>query len=190
MRTEGLRRVVYKPIPWIYHKQPSEEDLYAIVEVCGASLTRGLSSAISSERQNKWYRIRECGARHAKQTGITIEETENYLPFWQILTANLRERYGLNPVHSLEEIEMLHHRLPENIRLVIAKEEDDVIGGGYCMFLTVWCTLSILRLAHVASNCMLLTISLRWLLQIHYGRMPISTLVFLQKSMVHILMNN
>ena len=129
LRTEGLRRVVYKPIPWIYHKQPSEEDLYAIVEVCGASLTRGLSSAISSERQNKWYRIRECGARHAKQTGITIEETENYLPFWQILTANLRERYGLKPVHTLDEIELLHHRLPDNIRLMVAKEKNDVIGG-------------------------------------------------------------
>lgn len=129
LRAAGLRRVIYKPTPWIYHKQPSEEDLYAIVEVCGASLTRGLSSAISGERQNKWYRIRECGAKHAKQAGITIEETENYLPFWQILTANLRERYGLNPVHSVEEMEMLHHRLPENIRLVIAKEKDDVIGG-------------------------------------------------------------
>lgn len=129
LRTEGLRRVVYKPIPWIYHKQPSEEDLYAIVEVCGASLTRGLSSAISSERQNKWYRIRECGARHAKQTGITIEETEDYLPFWHILTDNLRERYGLKPVHTLDEIELLHHRLPDNIRLMVAKEKNDVIGG-------------------------------------------------------------
>ena len=129
LRKEGVRRVIYKPTPWIYHKQPSEEDLYAIVEVCGASMSRGLSSAISSERQNKWYRIRECGASHAKQAGITIEETENYLPFWQILTDNLRERYGLNPVHSVEEIELLHHRLPDHIRLVVAKEKDDVIGG-------------------------------------------------------------
>lgn len=129
LRAEGVRRVIYKPTPWIYHKQPSEEDLYAIVEVCGASLSRGLSSAISVEQQNKWYRIRECGARYAKQVGITIEETEDYLPFWHILTDNLRERYGLKPVHTLDEIELLHHRLPDNIRLMVAKEKNDVIGG-------------------------------------------------------------
>ena len=46
LRSEGLRRVVYKPTPWIYHQQPSEEDLYAIVEVCGATFTRSISSAI------------------------------------------------------------------------------------------------------------------------------------------------
>ena len=33
LREEGLRQVIYKPVPWIYHQQPAEEDLYAIVEV-------------------------------------------------------------------------------------------------------------------------------------------------------------
>ena len=128
-RREGVRKVIYKPTPWIYHRQPSEEDLYAVVEVCGATVSRGLSSTISREHQNKWYRIRECGARHAKQLGLTVEETEDYKPFWQVLSNNLRERYGLNPVHTVEEIEMLHRRMPDHIRLVVVKEGDETIGG-------------------------------------------------------------
>ena len=128
-RREGIRKVIYKPIPWIYHRQPSEEDLYAVVEVCGATVSRGLSSTISREHQNKWYRIRECGARHAKQLGLTVEETEDYKPFWQVLSNNLRERYGLNPVHTVEEIEMLHQRMPDHIRLVVVREGDETIGG-------------------------------------------------------------
>ena len=128
-RREGIRKVIYKPTPWIYHRQPSEEDLYAVVEVCGATVSRGLSSTISREHQNKWYRIRECGARHAKQLGLTVEETEDYKPFWQVLSNNLRERYGLNPVHTVEEIEMLHRRMPDHIRLVVVKEGDETIGG-------------------------------------------------------------
>ena len=49
LRNEGFRRVVYKPVPWIYHRQPSEEDLYALVEICGATLSaRGLSSTITT----------------------------------------------------------------------------------------------------------------------------------------------
>ena len=129
LREEGVRKVVYKPVPWIYHRQPSEEDLYAVVEVCGATISRGLSSAISREHINKWYRIRECGMKHARQMGLTVVETEDYKPFWQILSDNLRERYGLNPVHTVEEIELLHHRMPENIRLMVVREGEKTIGG-------------------------------------------------------------
>lgn len=34
----GIHKVVYKAIPWIYHRVPSEEDVYAIFRVCGAQL--------------------------------------------------------------------------------------------------------------------------------------------------------
>jgi len=129
LRAEQLKRVVYKPTPWIYHRQPSEEDLYAIVEVCGASISRGLSSTISREQQLKWYRIREGGARHAQAAGLTIEETENYAPFWHILTNNLHQRYGLTPVHTVDEISLLHSRFPERIRLFVVKSGDEVVGG-------------------------------------------------------------
>lgn len=129
LRKEGIHKVVYKPTPWIYHRQPSEEDLYAVVEVCGATISRGLSSTISREYLNKWYRIRECGVKHAKQYGLTVEETEDYRPFWQILTNNLQERYGLNPVHTVDEIELLHHRMPNHIRLVVVKEGAETMGG-------------------------------------------------------------
>ena len=129
LRDEGIQKVIYKPVPWIYHRQPSEEDLYAIIEVCDARISRGLSSTITREHLNKWYRIRECGAKHARNAGITIEETNDYRPFWQILTKNLQERYGLNPVHTVEEMELLHNRLPEHIRLVVAKQGSETLGG-------------------------------------------------------------
>jgi len=75
LRQEGIRKVIYKAIPWIYHRQPSDEDLYAVVEVCGATVSRGLSSAVSRDHLNKWYRIRESGAKYARKMGLTIQET-------------------------------------------------------------------------------------------------------------------
>lgn len=129
LRAEGLKTVVYKPVPWIYHQQPSEEDLYAIIQVCDVRITRGLSSAITREHLNEWYRIRQNGVKKAKKAGVRIEQTEDYHSFWHILSNNLRERYGLNPVHTVEEIELLHQRLPENIRLFVAKEGQQTIGG-------------------------------------------------------------
>lgn len=129
LRADGLKTVVYKPVPWIYHQQPSEEDLYAIIQVCDVRITRGLSSAITREHLNEWYRIRQNGVQKAKKAGVRIEQTEDYHSFWHILSNNLRERYGLNPVHTVEEIELLHQRLPENIRLFVAKEGQQTIGG-------------------------------------------------------------
>lgn len=129
LRSKELRKIVYKPTPWIYHKQPSEEDLYAIVEVCGATVSRGLSSVISRDHLNKWYRIRECGVKHARNLGLTVAESGDYRPFWQILSRNLKERYGLNPVHTVEEMELLHQRFPENIRLMVVKDKEETIGG-------------------------------------------------------------
>lgn len=134
LRAEGIKRVVYKPTPWIYHRQPAEEDLYAVVEVCGAQLSRGLSSTVSREYLNKWYRIRECGARKAREAGITIVEADDYSAFWPILAKNLRDRYGLTVVHSQEEIQLLHSRFPDRIRLVVAKQGEETLGGTvlYC----------------------------------------------------------
>ncbi len=128
-RSEGIKKVVYKPVPWIYHQQPAEEDLYAITQLCDVRITRSLSSTISRHQLNEWYRIRKSGSKKAQMAGVRIEETENYLPFWKILSDNLKERYCLQPVHTLEEIELLHHRFPEQIRLYVAKAGTETIGG-------------------------------------------------------------
>ena len=129
LRNEHFQRVIYKPTPWIYHRQPAEEDLYAIVEFCGATVSRGLSSTVSRDCRNKWYRIRACGAKHARQQNLVVEETGDYRPFWSILSQNLQERYGLLPVHTVEEMELLHERFPENIRLFVVKDGQQTIGG-------------------------------------------------------------
>ena len=129
LRAEGLKKVVYKPTPWIYHRQPSEEDLYALVEVCHPRLSRSLSSTISRESINPWYRIRMNGARRASEAGVVIEETDDYGPFWQILEHNLRSRYRLAPVHTVDEMRLLHQRLPDQIRLFVAKYQGETLGG-------------------------------------------------------------
>lgn len=130
LRSDGLRRVVYKPSPWIFHRQPSEEDLYAIIKICGARLcARELSSTISRDHYNKWYHIRKDGAKKAKGLGVTITESDDFQAFWHILTENLKKRYGVAPVHTIEEIQLLKHRFPNNIRLIIAKERENIVGG-------------------------------------------------------------
>ena len=145
--SQGLKKVVYKPVPWIYHEQPSEEDLYAISQVCDVRITRSLSTTISPHRPNSWYRIRKSGAQKAQQAGVVVEETEDYQPFWQILSANLQERYGLKPVHTLDEIAMLHERFPEQIRLFVAKESGETVAGS-----VLYITNRVVHSQYIAAN--------------------------------------
>lgn len=130
LRKTGFFRVIYKPTPWIYHRQPSEEDLYALFAVCGARIVaRGLSSVICRDDRNEWFRIRTMGCRRAREAGITVQETDQIEPFWQILTTNLKEKYNLWPVHSVEEMQLLKSRFPSNIRLITAMKDGQTLAG-------------------------------------------------------------
>lgn len=118
LRSQGIRQVVYRPVPHIYHRLPAEEDLYAIFLRCHATLTgRDVSSTIDPARMLKWKRDRHYAANKARTNGITVRQTDDFKQFWQILSENLMEKFGASPVHSLDEILLLHGRFPKNIQL-------------------------------------------------------------------------
>lgn len=130
LRAEGFRKVVYKQVPHIFHRIPSEEDAYALTSVCEARLRdRSLSSAILLATPPKWRRDRRYGANRAFADGIVVQESDDWAGFWQVLTGNLQHKYGARPVHTLEEILLLHARFPHHIRLFTASKEGRLLGG-------------------------------------------------------------
>lgn len=130
LRNEGLQKVVYKAIPWLYHQQPSEEDLYAIYRTTKARLVaRDIATVVKIDAPLPCYQIRKSGIKKAKQNGITVEESNHWADFWHILTTNLQTKYHVQPVHTLSEIEMLKARFPHNIRLFTAQQNGKVLGG-------------------------------------------------------------
>ena len=46
LRQMGFQKVLYRAIPWIYHRLPSEEDLYAMFWKCGAHLQQRMSGTV------------------------------------------------------------------------------------------------------------------------------------------------
>lgn len=136
LRQQGFRHVVYKAVPWIYHQLPAEEDLYALTSVCHARLTiRDISSAIICDRKMRFSESRKSGIRKAHRQGLTIAESTDFAAFWQILNENLTGKYGVRPVHSVAELELLHSRFPEKIRLYMAFDGETPVGGTL-LFLT------------------------------------------------------
>ncbi len=125
----GISELIYKPSPHIYHSYPAEEDLYAIFRSNGTLIETNVSTTIPLDNAIRFNENSRRAANTALQNGITITETEDFTPFWKILTQLLNEKYGVNPVHSIEEITLLKSRFPKDIRLFIASADNRILGG-------------------------------------------------------------
>lgn len=129
-RQQGYRLWRYKPVPWIYHRVPSESDLYALFRL-GAQVRRlELSRTIDLGCRLRRSERRRRGERKAGARGVVCASDPSALAdFWVVLDENLRERYGKRPVHSFEEIAMLRERFPREIELLVARLEGSVVAG-------------------------------------------------------------
>ena len=130
LRDAGIRRVVYRPVPWIYHEMPAEEDLYALFNVCNARLTaREISSTIAQENKLAFSQSRKDCLRKADKAGVKVTATNDFAAFWDILSSNLQQRYAVTPVHSLAEIMALASLFPHEIRLYAAYLDNEMVAG-------------------------------------------------------------
>ena len=126
----GVKRVIYKAIPWIYHRVPAEEDLYALFRVCNARLvSREISSTIILPHRLKWHRDRRYGINRCRNNGVMVEQSDDFEAFWPVLDGNLMHSHGVRPVHTLDEMRLLKSRFPSNILLYVARREGQVLGG-------------------------------------------------------------
>lgn len=129
LSAEGFTSFHYTPAPHIYHRLPSEEDLYALFRLNATLSKRLISSVICQSDRIKFRDIRKAGIRKARKNKVTLRRSFNFAPFWQILSENLSEKYGEKPVHSLSEISLLASRFPENIALYTAEQNGETIAG-------------------------------------------------------------
>lgn len=130
LRENGVSKVVYKALPWIYQQYPSEEDLYALTWKCKAQLiSRDISSSIVIDNKLKFAESRKSGIRKALSLNIEVGESNDVDGFWHILEDNLGNRYNAKPVHTANEMKLLMSRFPNNIRLYVAKMNGEIVGG-------------------------------------------------------------
>ncbi len=137
LRAEGIRRLIYKPTPWIYHLLPAEEDLYAISTICNAHLiARHISSTICPTHHLPFTESRKSGIRKAQREALKVREATSFESFWKILTQNLENKYHVRPVHTLDEIVLLKSRFPETIRLFQVENQSGTVLGGTVIYET------------------------------------------------------
>ena len=130
LRENGISKVVYKALPWIYQQYPSEEALYALTWKCKAQLiSRDISSSIVIDNKLKFAESRKSGIRKALSLNIEVGESNDVDGFWHVLDDNLGNRYNAKPVHTASEMKLLMSRFPNNIKLYVAKMNGEIVGG-------------------------------------------------------------
>ena len=129
MRSQGIKRFVYKPVPHIYHRYPCEEDLYALFRHGASLVETNISTAIDLSCPLPLDRGNKSGANAARKAGIVVGRSEDWEGYWQLMSSLLDSRYGTRPVHTLDEMLLLHERFPHNIVLHTATLDGELLAG-------------------------------------------------------------
>lgn len=129
MTDNSIKRLVYKPVPHIYHHYPCEEDLYALFRHQAKLIETNISTTIDLTCPLPLDRGNKSGANAARKAGIQVEPSEDWEGYWRLLSSLLDERYGTRPVHTLDEMRLLHGRFPDGIRLYTAALDGEMLAG-------------------------------------------------------------
>jgi hypothetical protein len=127
---QGKRLLRYKAVPTIYHRMPAQDDLYALFRLGGNLCRRDLSCAIDLAARGSVSERRRRGVRKAQSAGVeVIGGFRDVDEFWRMLAHNLDSRHRVKPVHSAEEILLLHTRFPTQIELLVARHAGAIAAG-------------------------------------------------------------
>ncbi len=149
LKTEGVEVLNLKLLPTIYQQLPSSEIDYLLFTTKARLSRRDISSCIENRNRlqiKSSNRLR--GIKKAVKNKLQFREEKNFKSFWEeVLSPNLLATHNQKPVHSLEEIELLHARFPLNIRQFNVYKEDRVIGG-----VTIFETVTVAHAQYISAN--------------------------------------
>lgn len=131
-RERGWTNIVYKAVPHIYHRQPAEEDRYALFAHGARLATVDASTYLNLSEPLKMPKGRKAQISRAKREGVEIRvltEQADYDAFIELENEVLSARHNTHAVHTSAELKLLHDRFPENIHLFGAVKEDKLIAG-------------------------------------------------------------
>lgn len=132
-KSEGIKALDYKAIPYIYDSRPSQEDRYALFRL-GASLNEcNLSAAISLSEPGPMNQLQRRHLKKALELPFSIVAKADIDDFMNMLAACLSERHDAAPVHSAEEMRLLAGRFPENIKFYAVIYEGEM-HAGVCIY--------------------------------------------------------
>ncbi|WP_407118317.1 hypothetical protein [Bradyrhizobium sp. LMG 9283] len=124
----GRDKLIYKAVPHIFHRYPSEEDLYALFRMGARLQRRDISSVVEIGKAPKYSKGRKWTINKAKKAKLVLAASDRLEDFHELLCQQANER-GRQVVHTLAELQLLKSRFPDQIVLYEARAEGLLQAG-------------------------------------------------------------
>ncbi len=126
----GFKKLIFKEVPTIYHQLPSDELQYLMFVLQGNLVRRDVLSVLDLKSQFVFSRDRKNGIKRGLKNNLIVKEEADFKSFWnEILIPNLALKHQAKPVHTLEEIQYLYSKFPNNIRQFNVYQNDKIVAG-------------------------------------------------------------
>jgi len=129
LKNINVSKVIYKCIPYIYHSLPSEEDKYALFVNDAKLIRRDVTSTIDLENRVKYQEQRKRAVKKANKFELEFEQSDDFFAYWKILEEALLLQHSTKPIHTVDEIINLAKLFPNNIKLFVAKKDENILAG-------------------------------------------------------------
>lgn len=148
LNDQGVSTLEIKMIPTFYNSMPSDELEYLLYRSEAKLLKKDILMVIDYNHRRRFEKNRREGINKAKRAGLEIKIDKNFEGFWnEVLIPNLSNKHDAEPVHSLEEIQLLANRFPEHIKQVSVYHEGKIVAGT-----TVFLTKTTVHPQYVSGN--------------------------------------
>ncbi|EPR73895.1 hypothetical protein ADIWIN_1065 [Winogradskyella psychrotolerans RS-3] len=128
--SESIKQFEIKVIPTFYNRMLADELDYFLYKANAELLKKEVLMVIDYAHKLRFQKNRREGLNKALRSGLELKVDTNFSEFWNsVLIPNLDKKHGVKPVHSLEEIELLASRFPENIKQVNIYKDGKVVAG-------------------------------------------------------------
>lgn len=129
LKTNHIEKIIYKPIPMIYHQYPAQEDLYALFRNDAQLSRRDISSSIIIENAYNYSKSKQWSINKARKEGVVCKQVEQPSQLWGVIRAVLEENHKTCPVHSETEIDYLKEKFPNNIKAYAAFYQNEIVSA-------------------------------------------------------------
>lgn len=134
LKNAGVRMFIYKCMPAIYNKYPSDEALYALFRNNAELYRRDVSFSIYLPDRLGYQEQRKRAIKKGYRYQYALQESRNMGGYISLLDEILIKYHGTHPVHSADELRRLADKFPNNIKLYTA-EKNGQIEAGTVLFL-------------------------------------------------------
>jgi hypothetical protein len=130
LKNNNVKKLQIKEIPTFYCDAFSNELNYVLFLSKAQLICCDTLSTLNLQQPYSVTKTRRESINRGKKNNLSIVEETNFELFWnEILIPNLSKKHQVQPVHTVDEIKLLHSRFTNNIRHFNVYFNNKIVAG-------------------------------------------------------------